>query len=950
MEGSDEINASPLTQLDITTRLAALNRWQEEQKRLLEERQNNQRLMLGLEHRNMYQMLGLLHDDIVDENNGDTNLIENNDKLEQEQGQEQEQQHQPSSIQMVRHAKQDEDEGEKAEQCFQLTDISTSPRPAKPKKPFLRRGDGLKQRFKVDPDQLRLNNLPRYKYANAHPQYRKPTLIKQQKRSILKSHKVPTVVQKAIAMPPPPPPLSKKEHRFQQPLINSKTVCSSTPDLKSSYTSTSNTNSTVSPKVRFVELNDAKGQMADDEHSSETSSNALANMCWAKVLDSQQIRPPVLHRRSAQIRVESDDNISIFELLEQKAREGNVDMNSSCIRTFMARKEKNRQADADDSDQIVISQQMREMRLKPQVSEVISETDDDDNPDEQESTLIQTPIKINAGKAQVHVRFSDSNDTHQYSDETTVQDGTNVELFEEFKAALFQALEQRKAQPTQSAAGDEQLTQELQAKANLVRTRLEELEAEIATFKEQNAQLLRLKQQHELDKAKCAQEHLEAMERVHDEKIQAEIYLHDERMKIEEERRRFEQQMRLQKSNVNSKDKKELAALKQEVEALQLQLKQKEQTHVSAQARLRAQLRAAEKEQRNYRDEIELLGRDNKRLEQEIVKLTRDNSSKMLQEINRNIARLAPKLQEAAASAAKHTDENGKRQSKSITNILQDKSTSQQRRLNRSRKKSEPLSESYASSSSFEMDDVPMPKPAKPTKSATATGDTIFADRNKNNNNSGSNNNNHNGSNNHDNKSNNNYGENSEFKREIVNEDGSKDIWYPNGNLKKISADGMNVRMLYFNKDIKETDIRAGTVKYYYAETNTWHTTYLDGLEILEFPNGQTEHRHKNGVIEIHFPNNSIKIVDPSDTEKLEEWRYADGTHLIQLRNGDKILNLPNGQKEIHTKLNKRREYPDGTVKLVYPDGSQETRYSNGRVRLKDKDGKLIMDTDYAKY
>lgn len=650
MEGSDEINASPLTQLDITTRLAALNRWQEEQKRLLEERQNNQRLMLGLEHRNMYQMLGLLHDDVVDENTRDVHLIENNDKLEQEQEQEQEQQqqHQSSSIQMVRHAKQDENGGEKAEQCFQLTDISTSPRPARPKKPFLRRGDGLKQRFKVDPDQLRLNNLPRYKFANAHPQYRKPTLVKQQKRGILKTHKVPTVVQKAIAMPPPPPPqappLSKNEHRFQQPLINSKTVCSSTPDLKSSYSSSSNTNSSVSPKVRFVELNDAKGQMADDEHSSETSSNALANMCWAKVLDSQQIKPPVLHRRSAQIRVESDDNISIFELLEQKAREGNVDMNSSCIRTFMARKEKNRQADADDSDQIVISQQMREMRLQPQVSEVISETDDDDNPDEQESTLTRTPIKINAGKAQVHVRFSDSNDTHQYSDEATVQDGTNVELFEEFKAALFQALEQKKAQPTQSAAGDEQLTQELQEKANLVRTRLEELEAEIATFKEQNSQLLRLKQQHELDKAKCAQEHLEAMERVHDEKIQAEIYLHDERMKIEEERRKFEQQMRLQKSNVNSKEKKELAALKQEVEALQLQLKQKEQTHVSAQARLRAQLRAAEKEQRNCRDEIELLGRENKRLEQEIVKLTRDNSSKMLQEINRNIARLAPKL------------------------------------------------------------------------------------------------------------------------------------------------------------------------------------------------------------------------------------------------------------------------------------------------------------------
>lgn len=187
------------------------------------------------------------------------------------------------------------------------------------------------------------------------------------------------------------------------------------------------------------------------------------------------------------------------------------------------------------------------------------------------------------------------------------------------------------------------------------------------------------------------------------------------------------------------------------------------------------------------------------------------------------------------------------------------------------------------------------------------------------------------------------------MKREIINADGSKDIWYPNGNLKKISADGMIIRMLYYNKDIKETNINEGTVKYYYAETNTWHTTYLDGLEILEFPNGQVEHRHKNGIVEVHYPNNSVKIMDPKDEHKQEEWRFADGTHLVQMRNGDKILSLPNGQKEIHNKLHKRREYPDGTVKIVYPDGSTETRYSNGRVRLKDKEGKLVMDTDMAK-
>lgn len=64
------------------------------------------------------------------------------------------------------------------------------------------------------------------------------------------------------------------------------------------------------------------------------------------------------------------------------------------------------------------------------------------------------------------------------------------------------------------------------------------------------------------------------------------------------------------------------------------------------------------------------------------------------------------------------------------------------------------------------------------------------------------------------------------------------------------------------------------------------------------------------------------------------------------MKSGERILLLPNGQKEIHSNSHKRREYPDGTVKIVFPDGSQETRYSNGRVRLKNKEGKLIMDSE----
>ena len=45
--------------------------------------------------------------------------------------------------------------------------------------------------------------------------------------------------------------------------------------------------------------------------------------------------------------------------------------------------------------------------------------------------------------------------------------------------------------------------------------------------------------------------------------------------------------------------------------------------------------------------------------------------------------------------------------------------------------------------------------------------------------------------------------------------------------------------------------------------------------------------------------------------------------------------------------LLQRREYPDGTVKTLHNDGRQETRYATGRIRLKDKDGNVLLDRMY---
>lgn len=108
---------------------------------------------------------------------------------------------------------------------------------------------------------------------------------------------------------------------------------------------------------------------------------------------------------------------------------------------------------------------------------------------------------------------------------------------------------------------------------------------------------------------------------------------------------------------------------------------------------------------------------------------------------------------------------------------------------------------------------------------------------------------------------------------------------------------------------------------------------------------GQTEHRYRDGRLEVNFSNGAKRVVDPTRADISESWTYPDGTKVDVYKNDDKILYLPNGQREIHTKDHKRREFPDGSVKILYNDGSQETRYFNGRIRKRDKQGNLVLDT-----
>ncbi|KAJ8396212.1 hypothetical protein AAFF_G00020790 [Aldrovandia affinis] len=168
---------------------------------------------------------------------------------------------------------------------------------------------------------------------------------------------------------------------------------------------------------------------------------------------------------------------------------------------------------------------------------------------------------------------------------------------------------------------------------------------------------------------------------------------------------------------------------------------------------------------------------------------------------------------------------------------------------------------------------------------------------------------------------------------------GCRIVIFRNGTKKEITADGKSVTVTFFNGDVKQ--ILAEKEVYYYSDAQTTHTTYPDGLEVLQFPNNQIEKHHPNGTREIIFPDQTVKHVYPDGRE---ESIFPDGTVVKLARNGEKTVEFSNGQREIHTTQYKRREYPDGTTKTVYSNGRQETKFSSGRIRIKDKGGTIIMD------
>ncbi|XP_068623360.1 uncharacterized protein [Battus philenor] len=626
-----------------------------------------------------------------------------------------------------------------------------------------------------------------------------------------------------------------------------------------------------------------------------------------------------------------------------------------------------------------------------------------------------------------------------------------------------------------------EMNAKLIATSELLKDRLSELEDEIETFRKENANLTKMREEIDLERQKFFEEKTAFEQKFNEEKILSEYYIAEEKEKLMKQRQLYERHVRDLRGRLNKKDKDEVINLKKEINDLKEDIRTKDAKSTSTIARLRNQLKIQEKEKKNLQEEVDKLKKEIRRIQHSNDVTRRLTNLKYLEQINKKLSDITskdsqsniysdPNIKYKAYEIERQnrckkvtTDNKGiRRRAKSFPNLnvtsRYAKYFSQKDTLSEKQHISSIVDNfvDYDKDNNFEESVVNSEKSGSDTEdennlekiyierfqsispkdvmhdsgdkcNLTDNASSYFIHKSNSNQSRSTNplniienksleSNVHSSSVSHrssgnspksyrttsyesidlisksaaNNSANNsrtmtktppitsNFGYNQNFAAvnnsnqyqdsrmiitpepstskssltktnlnpiETKKPDGSRELRFPNGNIKFISPDGKYSKFLYYNGDVKENFYSEGKIKYFYAETKTFHTTHADGLEILEFSDGQVEKRYKDGSSEIRLPNGSVRYFDPKNEHVREEWRFPDGATLTIAADGEKRVIFNNGQIEVHAKDHKRREFPDGTVKLVYNDGTAETRYSSGRVRIKDKHGNLIMDS-----
>ncbi|KAM5147245.1 centrosomal P4.1-associated protein isoform 4-T4 [Callospermophilus lateralis] len=444
------------------------------------------------------------------------------------------------------------------------------------------------------------------------------------------------------------------------------------------------------------------------------------------------------------------------------------------------------------------------------------------------------------------------------------------------------------------------------ARSQMLREKVIELETEIEKFKAENTSLAKLRIERESALEKLRKEIADFEHQKAKELARIEEFKKEEMRKLQKERKVFEKYTTAARTFPDKKEREEIQALKQQVADLQEDLKRKEAKWSSTHGRLRSQIEMLVKENTDLREEIKVMERFRIDAWKKAEAIESSPKAYQCMTATKNDESVNPSIRFQKSHIS-----SGTQVEKCKKNYLPTRAGNPSQRS-----KSVPVRDLGSSDKGqaalprepLELVNFPDSEYKKKEEKEEIQGEINHPDG----------------------------------KVEKVYKNGCRLILFPNGTRKEVSADGKSVTVNFFNGDVKQV-MPDERVIYYYAAAQTTHTTYPEGLEVLHFSSGQIEKHFPDGRKEITFPDQTIKNLF---ADGQEESIFPDGTVVRVQRDGNKIIEFNNGQRELHTSQFKRREYPDGTVKTVYTNGHQETKYTSGRVRVKDKDGNVLMDTD----
>ncbi|XP_057255666.1 centromere protein J isoform X2 [Pezoporus wallicus] len=610
--------------------------------------------------------------------------------------------------------------------------------------------------------------------------------------------------------------------------------------------------------------------------------------------------------------------------------------------TGLSKESKNGDADLSisDKDCTALSRQIRKasdhQRSMSCISRSEFEFDDERTWSDLDENYVNSDLPEKYTKTPLQMDFSSKNDTvvpekaikrkvaskrgDEMSKESTVDSDSNGPLASNLMKKLFPSLKPKQKAGRHSEheikSNVEQESGGNAVPSQVLRERLIELENEIERFRAENTSLSKLREEREHALANIRKEIADFQQQKAQELAEIEEYKKKEMKKLQRERKVFEKYTTEARAIPDKKERDEIQALKQQIAELQEDLKRKEAKWSTTHRRLKDQIEALVNENMELKEEVKIMERFRleawKKAEAAGNKKKVENPEINLKRAESCLPNRGPKSQTVSPllPVQKCTKINGKSYSQTKGKLSRTPASGP---AASHRSNSETMTAPEDSSRTSMVDVSPneahvsLPFGPAYADSEEIQRETAYPDG----------------------------------KVEKVLKNGCHIIYFPNGTWKKVGSDGKTVTITFFNGDVKQV-MPDQTVVYYYADAKTTHTTYSDGLEVLQFSNGQIEKHYPDGKKEITFPDQTIKNLF---MDGQEESIFPDGTIVRVQRDGSKTIEFSNGQRELHTAQFKRREYPDGTVKTVYMNGQQETKYVSGRVRVKDKDGNIIMDT-----